>query len=149
MEIIFLSIGYLSLKGKYLTCQVRHTKNKSGHILSSQCFIIWYIWTFSKLHLKRLHKYHLETDIIIRHTVHCFDFFSEIYTIGSLLSSALMLDCQLMVSIKEPRQSTLFYTVIYWLTKYVGNFRSQRVFVFVILKKIRFISEHSLQNCLA
>lgn len=112
MEIIFLSIGYLSLKGKYLTCYVRHTKNKSGHILSSQCFIIWYIWTlWTKLHLKRLHKYHLGTDIIIRHTVHCFVrfFFRNIY---DWLFAFLGIDVGLPIN-GEYKGTTLVHSLLY------------------------------------
>ena len=63
------SDGILIFKGKYLTCQVKHTKNKSGYILSRQWSIIWHTWIFPKLHLKRVQKCHLGTGIIIRHSV--------------------------------------------------------------------------------
>lgn len=50
----------LIFKGKYITCQMRHTRDRSGYVLPGQRFLIWYVWIFMKLHLKRVQKCHLD-----------------------------------------------------------------------------------------
>lgn len=39
-----------------------------GYTLSRQWSIIWYVWNFTKLHLKLVQKRHLGTGIIIHHS---------------------------------------------------------------------------------
>lgn len=61
----------LFLKGicKYLTCGMKLTTNKGGYILPRQWSINCYIWIFMKMHLNRVQKCHLDTGIIIMHSI--------------------------------------------------------------------------------